>query len=176
MSISDASTVTAADLNAMTTTQQGNVQADNAQLPLGFLLHLRFPTRVAGGFNVVPSRRAKSVFVAPCDVYVETVAVTTGDHTNPSTVTVEITGDGALVNWPIKVTGATGASPTLFSRLLYDNTKTKPSADFSTTSRAFRVFPKGSTITVQAASNSVATFTMLGVEVVFRQFFQRQSR
>lgn len=174
MTISDGNAITAADLNALTTAQQAAAQADNAQLPLGFPLNLFFATKAVGGFNVVPSRRAKAVFVAPCDVYLESVAAMSGQHTNPSTTTIDVTGDGALGNWPTRITGSVGASPANMPRLLYDNTKTKPGAGFNTDGRAFRVYPRGTTITVQATDNSVTTLSMLQVALVFRQFFQRE--
>jgi hypothetical protein len=78
------------------------IQADNAQLPAGLeLIPLWFNGLVAG---TAPTRR-KAIFVAPFDLIVESVAVQAADFTNPSTLTVTITGDGPLVNWPISVSG-----------------------------------------------------------------------
>jgi hypothetical protein len=174
MTIANGNTALDTDLNAMTTAAQTSVATDNAQLPLGFTLNLAFATK-SSAFSGVPTRRSKTVFVAPCDVYLETLGATSGDETNPSTVTVTISGDGALGNWPTKITGNVGASPANMTRLLYDNTKTRAGADFAATSRAFRVYPKGTTITVQATSTSaVTTGCLLQLELVFRQFFARE--
>lgn len=171
MSIADASSIIATDLNAMTTAAQIALNADATAAPLGFEVNLQFANVVAGS----TSRFCKTVFVVPFDCYLETLAVTTGDMTNPSTVTVTITGDGALPNWPTTVTGVVGASPANMARLLYDNTKAGAAGvDFATVSRAFRVYPKGSTVTVQASSSSVAAASLLQAALVFRQIWGRE--
>jgi hypothetical protein len=170
MSISNAATVATADLNAMTTTAQTNVLADTTDVPLGFEVNLQWRDIVAG----TSSERRKAIVVVPFDCYLETLAVMTGDMTNPSTVTVTVTGDGALANWPVSVSAAVGASPANMARLLYDNTKTKADIDFSTTARAFRVYPAGTTVTVQCTSNSAATPNLLQAVLVFREFWSRE--
>lgn len=174
MAITDGLVVAVADLNAQVTGAQALLQADNAQLPVGFDVSFQFESIVAGGLNAVPPRRLKKIFVVPFDCYLDALAVMGGDVTNPSNVTVALTGDGALPNWPTTITGAFGASPALMPRLLYDNTKTKIGADFATASRAFRVYPRGATCTLQVTAASATTASLVQVLLAFRQYFARE--
>lgn len=173
MAIANGQAITKADLDALITAALASIQTDNAQLPLAFQVNHTF-------FNVLPGTNAnnrKFVFVAPFDMYLESAGVNAGDQTNLSVVTLDITGDGALKNWPTRATVTCGAPPAanIGARLLYDNTKTPPGSDFKSKSRAFRVFSKGSTITVSIAItvNAVAA-SMVQVILAFRQFFGRE--
>lgn len=173
MAIANGQAISKADLDALITAALASIQADNAQLPLAYEVNHTF-------FNVLPATNAnnrKLVFVAPFDMYLESLGVNAGDQTNASVVTVDVTGDGALPSWPTRTSVACGAPPTanIGTRLLYDNTKTPPGSDFKTKSRAFRVFPKGSTITVSVSvtTNAVAA-SMVQVILAFRQFFARE--
>ena len=170
MTIANGNTITASDLDAWVTTQLGLIQNDNEQKPAGVLLNFFFPDLVTG----TPERQRKAIFVMPFDGLVEAVASQCGDHTASSAFTVALTGDGALVNWPTSQAGTVGAGITKPSRLLYDNTKTKASLNFSTTAQAFRCFTKGSTVTLVVSSASIATPSACQVCVVMRQFFMRE--
>lgn len=169
MAISNGSASLAADLNAMLSASLAAIQSDNAQLPAGLILPLSFHGLVAG----TTAERRKAIFVAPFDLIVESVAVQAADFTAASTTTVTITGDGPLVNWPISVSGTTGAGIVKLSRLLYDNTKTNAAKSFALTSRAYRVFPRGSTITVTVSTTSVATPNTCVVILACREFYGR---
>lgn len=170
MTIANGNTIAAADLNAWLTTQLGLIQDDNEQLPLGTLLNFFFHDLVTS----TPERQRKAVFVMPFDGLVEVLAPQCGDHTAASAFTVALTADGAFANWPTSLTGTVGAGINKPTRLLYDGTKTKAALNFSTTARAFRVLPRGSTVTLVVSSASVATPSTCQVCVVLRQFFQRE--
>lgn len=169
MAITNGSAVLAADLNAMLSSSLAAIQSDNAQLPAGLLVPLSFH----GLTNATVSTRRKAIFVAPFDLIIESVAVQAADFTAASTLTVTITGDGPLVNWPVSVSGTVGAGVVKLARLLYDNTKTNAAKSFALTSRAYRVFPRGSTITVSVATTSVATPNTCVVILACREFYGR---
>ena len=166
MSITEGATILKADLDALLSTALAALAADNARKPLGHHVVLNFEGVVTGVANVYP----KAVFVVPFDCYVETLAVVCKDMVG--TVTVAVTGDGAVDNFPITITGTAGAGVTKFARLLYDGTKT-PLVNFATASRAFRCFPKGSTITVTVTTTNAAAASALQVSLVLRSFFSR---
>lgn len=182
MPITNGQVVAAADVNAMLNASLALVQADNAAVPLGFHARFEFPNLVTS----TPERRRKVVFVCPCDMLVEAVAVEAADHTASSTLTVQVRGDGALVSdgqssdgddgWGVDVTGTVGAGITKLARLLFDNTKTNVGNDFEGTARAFRVLPKGSTITITVSSTSVATPSECAVTLVCREFWVREAK
>lgn len=170
MTISNGSVVLAADVNGMLAVSLNDVRDDDAQLPIGAEFNILFPNLVAG--TIALSRRFE--FVAPCDLLVESMAVQAADMTPASTLTVRLTGNGPITNWPITVTGTVGAGVVALPRLLFDNSKTNVSKDFATTAQAFRVFPKGSTIVVFAETTSIATPSTVQVCLVFREFFGRE--
>lgn len=169
MAIANGSTILTADLNAMLSSTLAAIQADNAQLPAGLELNLSFP----GLVNATPAEQRKAIFVAPFDLLVDAIAVQSSGFTAASTLTVAVTGDGPVVNWPMTVSGTVGAGVVKLARLLYDNTKTNPAKSFATTSRAFRVFPRGSTITVTASTSSVAAGSLCTVNLAMREFHGR---
>lgn len=169
MAMTNGSTILAADLNAMLSTQLALMAADNAQLPVGFHSQHRFDGIVA----TTPVERSLSVVVVPFDCYVEALIVTTNGMTNPSTVTVSVTGDGALPNFPISTTQSVTAAFTNLVRFAYDGTKGRVGKLAMPTNRAFRVFPRGSTLTVAATTTNVAAGAQLQVAVALRQFFGR---
>lgn len=173
MTISDGSTIIATDLNALITTDLGRLQDDNARVPLGYHRTFTFKNLVASTNALY--RRAR--VIVPFDCYLETLAVRAAEFTAASTLTVTVEGDGALVNWPIEVSGAVGTGTTNVTRLLYDNTKRKvrkSGGGFATVSTAFRVFPKGSTIVITPSTTSVATPSMCSISMALRQFFARE--
>lgn len=182
MTIANGDVVEVADVSALYTAALALLQADNADVPLGFDVRFSFP-------NLVTSTEAykrKVVFVCPCDLLLEAVAVEGADHTAASTLTVRVRGDGALFSddtpedgddgWGANVVGAVGAGITKLARLLFDNTLTYVGADFEGTARAFRVLPKGSTITITVESTSVATPSETDVTLVCREFWVREAR
>jgi hypothetical protein len=188
MTLSNGSIALAADMNAAASTQLGLIQDDNEQLPGAYELHLQWRDVVAGTSS--NAYRAKYVFVCPFDSYLETFAVSGGDHTAASTLAAAITGDGTLIAsvsnsdtigdegqlvfWPTKVSGTAGAGATKLARLLFDGTKTKSDLAFATTNRAHRTLLKGSTLTVSVSSSSVATASLVTVALVLREFFARE--
>lgn len=168
MTIGNGNTATASDVLAMMATAMQAVQDDNEQVPAGLLLRQEFHNVVAG----TSAERRKWVFVVPFDCYLEALSVEAGDHTAASTTTVALTADGAFYNWPVTISGTTGAGRTLLSRLLYDNTKSKQ-RKVSTVSRALRALPAGTTVTVTVTTTSVATPSRVGVSLILREFFAR---
>lgn len=180
MTIANGSAVLASDVNAMVSTALGLVQDDNEAVPAGFQFRLEFPDLLAATLEY--RRRAR--FVCPCDLLIEAVAVDAAEHTAATTLDVTIRGDGALVTdgqnadgddgWGIDITGIVGAGFTKLARLLFDNTRTNVGNDFEGTSRAFRVFPKGSTVEVIVASTGgVATPNEVSVVLLCREFWVR---
>lgn len=185
MAITNGQVASAADGNAMATTQLGLVQADNAQVPGVYELHLQFRGVVAGSTDAY----AKYIFVCPFDCYLETFAVSSGDQTAASTLKGAITGDytvvddlldtesitdeGKIVFWPTKVSGTAGAGMTKLARLSFDGTKTKQGLNFATTNRSHRTLLQGSTITVSVATSSVAAASLITVALVLREFWSR---
>lgn len=172
MTILNGSTVLAADLNAMLTASLQMLVDDNGQLPVGAQMNVFFPNLTAS---------ARFTFVAPCDLLVEVAAVQAADMTAASTTTVTLLGDvvdgiatGPVANWPLTIEGTTGAGVTALPRLLNDNTKTNVSFNFATTARPFRVYPKGSTITMTVSTTSVATPNTVQVCLVVREFWNRE--
>lgn len=188
MTISNGSSIIASDLNTLISTELGLLATDNAQLPLGFVQSFTFPNLVSG----TGSTRRKARFVAPFDCYLEALCVQAADQTASSTVKAAVTGDDTLVDnlgdtddfgeerglafWPVKVSGTAGAGITLLSRLLFDNTKKKVGlgGNFATSSKAFRLISKGSTLLVSASTTSVATPSCVQVALAVRQFFARE--
>lgn len=172
MSITNGSLITAADLNAMTSTALGQLRTDNAQLPLGKRLNLSFSGLTAAIVAASPQLCRKTI-VVPFDCYVEVLAVTASGMTAASTTTVAIAGDGALPNFPISATATTGAGVVEFGRTLFDGTKGRVGKANMPTNQAFRAFTQGSTLTITATTTSVAANAVLQVEIVIRSFLGR---
>jgi hypothetical protein len=171
MTISNGSTIDATDLATMTTASLALIRADNAALPGGGEVHFYFQDLVAS----TAATRRRAVFIAPYDMLIETLAVETADHTAASTTTATLTGDGAVSDFPIEVSGTTGAGNTALGRLLFDGSKTAPTSasNFARTSQAVRVWPKGTTLTLVVSTTSTATPSQVHVVVVFREFYAR---
>ncbi len=169
MTISNGSAIIATDLDALTTAALALIQADNAQLPIGFHHSATFHNVVTG----TNASYRKQIFVVPFDCYIESVCVQAGDQTAASTVTATVEADGVLGPWDISISGTAGAGTTHLARLLYDNTKTKQSA-VSSTSTAFRVLPAGTTVTITVSTTSIATPSVIVVLLALRQFFARE--
>lgn len=167
MTVANGSAILAADLAALTTTQLAALQVDNAQLPGALALHFHFQNLVAS----TPTYAAKKILVVPFDFYLEALSVESNNHTAASTTTVTLTEP--LGTWPTQITGTTGAGNTALARLLYDNAKTPPKRDFATGSRAFRMFNRGSTLTLTATTTNTATPSNVHVTLVARSIYSR---
>lgn len=161
MTISNGSTIDKADLDALLTTGMANLQNYRLRLPRGYNVTLQFVEILS---TTTAERRTKS-FVVPRDCYIETVAVQCSEVNAP--VTVRVTGNGSMYNWPITITGNPGAGIFHLTRTLYDNTPTKNG------DRGFRLVNQGSSLTVSVESGKVAGFNVITVAVVFRQFLGR---
>lgn len=178
-------TITVAELDALTTTALGELQDDNAALPLGLNLNFFFPNLVTG----TAAARRRAIWIPPFDFYLDALCVQASDQTAASTVEAAVTGDGTMVEdlgdtddhgeengfvfWPVKVSGSAGSGRTLLSRKLLDNTKGKPGYAFATSSQAFRTILAGSTITVSASTTSTATPSLVQVTLALRSFWAR---
>lgn len=169
MTLANGSTILATDLNAMFPAPLATMAADNAQLPAGAHVPFKFDGIVAS----TTAERTKCIFVVPFDVFIEAMAVTTNGMTNPSTVTVAVTGDGALPNFPISVTQVVTAAFTNLVRVVFDGTKGRVGKFAMASNRAIRVFPRGSTITVSVTTTNVAVGAQCSVSLALRQYFAR---
>jgi hypothetical protein len=192
MAITNGLTIDKADLDAMLTTSLALLQADGVRPPAGLEQNVYFNNLVAGTARA----RRRFTFIAPCDLLLETLAVQAVDFTAASSLSVgvgsgttddddelplmvddiddttSLASDGIRATWPVKVTGTVGAGATSLSRLLFDGTKAKLTRP-ATTSRAVRVFLKGSTIHVSASTTSIATPSRLQVCLVMRELWGR---
>lgn len=176
MTVANGSAILAADLAALTTTQLGLVQADNAALPGALALHFYFQNLLA----TTPAYESKTTFVVPADFYLDAIAVEANNHTAASTTTVTVqssanSGDasGTLGLWPATITGTTGAGTTKLSRLLYDGSLTPPKRNFATGSRAFRTYNKGNTLQMTVTTTNTTTASWVHVILVARSFYAR---
>ena len=159
MTVANGSTILATDLNALTTTQLGLIQVDNARLPgyapLIFTFH--------GLINGTPAARRTARFVVPVNMLVDTLAViTTPADSAASTITATVSAGGILDDWSMKVTGTLDTIAKKQSRLLYDGTMlAKPGLNQSTTSRVVRLLPKGAIVDVNVSTtNSLANMVV----------------
>lgn len=170
MTIADGQLITAADLNAMTTSALALIRADNARLA-GVVNHSYTSFNIIAGTS--PLLRTWK-FVVPVDTIVDWVHMQGCQHTNPSTTTIAITADGAAAAFPITLTGSTGSSGRVrFSSALYDNTVTNVADNFETTSRVLRVWPKGTTVTVVITTTNAVVASSIGFNICGRSFYSR---
>jgi hypothetical protein len=171
VTVANGSTVLDTDLTALTTTQLGLLQVDNAQLPGAVAQHFHFPNLVASTAAI----RSKAIIIVPFDCYLETLSVEACDHTAASTTTVQLVGDGGVSLWPVSITGTTGAGTTKLARLLFDNGKTTSKRGlFPTVSRAHRTLLKGSTVTLTVSTTNIATPSQVHVALVMRAIYARE--
>lgn len=170
MTISNGSVITAADLASLTTAPLLAMRVDNAQVPCGEQINFPFNGLVAS----TPAASRTAVFVLPHDILVETVGCNTFLMTAASRTTVTVVCD-ATPTMPIVVESATSAALVRFARLAFDGVlSSKTDKDFSTTSRAVRVWPRGSTVTVTVSTTSVATTSTCHVYLSGRSFLARE--
>jgi hypothetical protein len=118
-------------------------------------------------FDTTPEALRQRRFVVPRSCFIETVYVYGYNYALSSTVTVNITGDGALANWPIEMSD-TFITTKNFARTWFNNASSKYR------DRGFRVLPQGSTVTVTVSNTKPSGGnTLLTVGLVLRQFYGR---
>lgn len=173
MAIANGSPVLAGDLNSLGSTSREDMRAVLQILPGALYIDALFSRLTTSSASA--ARRMK--FVVPFDIYVESVCVqTTTANSAAATITVDVTGDGVLPPWAMRVsdTLTTGASKK-HARLLFDNGgSANPGVTPELTSRALRLLPKGSTVTVSVeATNTLATMECV-IVLVCRQYRARE--
>lgn len=173
MAIANGSPVLAADLNALGGASRVAMQTVMQRLPGALYIDALFSRLTTSSASA--TRRMK--FVVPFDVYVESVCVqTTTADSAASTITVDVTGDGVLPPWAMRVsdTLTTGATKK-HARLLFDNGgSANPGVTPELTSRALRLLPKGSTVTISVeTTNTLATMEAV-IVLACRQYRARE--
>lgn len=162
MTISNLNLIEAADLDDLLTTGMTKVIADRERLPNGYYLSFSFRDLVA----TTPEAARTKRFVIPRDCYLEAMAVTGGEVN--AAVSADLTGDGSLANFPVRLSGTLGTGFSDLTRKFYDSTVTKD------LDRAFRLLNQGSTCTLVVSSAQTVVNTTLTVTLVLRQFMGRQ--
>ena len=156
-------TISATDLNNYVTGSMSSLIADKELLTRSHQLSFQFKDF----FDTTPEALRQRRFVVPRSCFVETVYVYGFNHAASSTVTVNITGDGALSNWPIEMSDTFGTTSN-FTRTWFNNASSKYR------DRGFRVLPQGSTVTVTVSNTKPSGGnTLLTVGFVLRQFYGR---
>ena len=156
-------TISATDLNNYVTGSMSSLIADKELLTRSHQLSFQFKDF----FDTTAEALRQRSFVVPRSCFIETVYVYGFNHTASSTVTVNITGDGALSNWPIEMSD-TFATTSNFTRTWFNNASTKYN------DRGFRVLPQGSTVTITVSNTKPSPGnTLLTVGLVLRQFYGR---
>ena len=156
-------TISATDLNNYVTGSMSSLIADKELLTRSHQLSFQFKDF----FDTTAEALRQRSFVVPRSCFVETVYVYGFNHAVSSTVTVNITGDGALSNWPIEMSD-TFATTSNFTRTWFNNASTKYN------DRGFRVLPQGSTVTITVSNTKPpGGNTLLTVGLVLRQFYGR---
>jgi hypothetical protein len=171
MSLTNNTTILAADLQALTTTARAALQLDSAQLPLGWLYSAQFAGLT---LNTTLTRR-RTFFTAPFDCTVESFGVTAYGFDALSIGTVNITAPGVLASFPLQQTGSiAGTGPTRLSRVFYDGAKGKTGAQYMTLNPAVRMLYAGTRCTITVATTvNLTTTSHLQVAIALRQFFAR---
>lgn len=156
-------TISATDLNNYVTGSMSSLIADKELLTRSHQLSFQFKDF----FDDTPEALRQRRFVVPRSCFIETVYVYGYNHTVSSTVTVNITGDGALANWPIEMSD-TFSTTQNFTRTWFNNASSKYR------DRGFRVLPQGSTVTITVSNTKPSGGnTLLTVGLVLRQFYGR---
>ena len=156
-------TISAVDLNNYVTGSMASLIADKALVTRSHQLSFQFKDF----FDSTPEALRQRRFVVPRSCFVETVYVYGYNYASSSTVTVNITGDGALANWPIEMSD-TFSTTQNFTRTWFNNASSKYR------DRGFRVLPQGSTVTITVSNTKPSGgSTLLTVGLVLRQFYGR---
>ena len=154
-------TILASDLNDYVTGSMSSLIADKELLTRSHQFTFQFQDYRSGDSAEKKTKR----FVVPRSCFVESVFAY-GVNPISETITVNIVGDGALVNWPIQISGTFNGSFQL-DRKWYNNAQTK------TGDRSFRVLPQGSTISVSVDTTNTTGNRILTVGLLLRQFYGR---
>jgi hypothetical protein len=157
------------DLNLMLLASLALIQADAARKPLGYTVPITFRGLVA---TVGATRRTFS-FVVPDDVFVETIGAMLHDMVGD--VTVQVTGDGGVAHFPVTITGTSAGGTTLITRVKFDGTLSRVDDTAMPTAPVFRVWPKGTTITIVVSTTNVVTACKLDVHLCLRTFLRRSA-
>ena len=156
-------TISAVDLNNYVTGSMASLIADKELVTRSHQLSFQFKDF----FDSTPEALRQRRFVVPRSCFVETVYVYGYNYASSSTVTVNITGDGALANWPIEMSD-TFSTTQNFTRTWFNNASSKYR------DRGFRVLPQGSTVTITVSNTKPSGGnTLLTVGLVLRQFYGR---
>jgi hypothetical protein len=171
MPITNGSTILAADLNALTTTSLGLIQADNARLPGYAPIVFTFQGLVASA----PAAQRRARFVAPVNLLVDTLAVmTTPANSAAATITATVSAGGILDDWSMTRTGTLDTIGKKQTRLLYDGTmNAKPGLNQATTSRVVRLLPKGSIVDVEVETTNTLTTMVATIVICSRCYLAR---
>lgn len=162
MTISNGSTIDKADLDALLTAGMTKIIADRQRAPHGYHLSFSFRNLVASTPQAARTKR----FVIPRDCYLEAMALTASDSSG-ETISADLTGDGALANFPVGLSGTVTIGLSSVSRKFYDSTITKD------LDRAFRLLNQGSTCTLLVSTTETSVNTQVTVTLVLRQFLGR---
>jgi hypothetical protein len=156
-------TISAVGLNNYVTGSMASLIADKELVTRSHQLSFQFKDF----FDSTPEALRQRRFVVPRSCFIETVYVYGYNYASPSTVKVNITGDGALANWPIEMSG-TFSTTQNFTRTWFNNASSKYR------DRGFRVLPQGSTVTITVSNTKPSGGnTLLTVGLVLRQFYGR---
>jgi len=155
MTIATGNPITKADLEALISAQTTAFRTEAARSPEGYLNVFQF-------YDLTGEQTRE--FVMPRDSYLDSLAVRSGDMSG--TLTVSLTGDGFVANWPIELSDTVSGIQEL-ARTSYDNTNTK------TRDRAFRMYNQGCTVKLTVDTTNVTVPSTLQVTLVFRQFYGR---
>jgi hypothetical protein len=173
MTIGNGFPVLAADLNSLGSTSRENMREIMQRLPGALYIDALFSRLTATSAEA--TRRMK--FVVPADIYVESLCVqTTTANSTAATITVNVTGDGVLPPWAFEVRDTLGTGATKkHARLLFDNGGTaNPGVTPELTSRALRLLPKGSTVTLSVSTTNTLATMEAYIVLVCRQYRARE--
>lgn len=165
MAIIDGYQILASDMNTLLDGYLSSIQAEANSKTLGaYFCHTMYNV-----VNTTPEYRRQWIFVAPCNVYIETLAVQTMDMVGLTTVTVNV---DATPTTPYSVSDTAVTGIDKFDRLLFDNSVSN-NRRFALDSRMFRLLPKGSTITVTVSTSNTTTPSAIQIILPYRQWAQR---
>lgn len=173
MPIFDGNPVLSAELNLMTASPQENAR-DVVRIAPGALL---FSAHFAQLIDTSPPAACRVKFVVPYDIYVESLCVLTSRaNSNAAEITVDVTGDGVMPPFAMRVKGTlNSASAVKQNRLLFDNGGVaNPGVTPELTSRVLRLLPKGTTITVSVATTNTLATMEAQVVLACRQYKGRE--
>ena len=173
MTIANGSTILQADLNAMSALSLSKARLDNARLSGGIPLTVTFHGLVAS----TPVYASKSRIVIPVDMLVDSLVVLISPGTATTTVTVDVTGDGALPNFAMRIIGTVDAGVAVLpARLLFDNNMSaNPGVSPQLTSRVARLLPRGSTILITATTTNIVATMSVQVTLAGRSRLARET-